>query len=50
MPYKVKGKNVYHFKHGRWLLKEKTRSHRNAIRAEHLLYGIEHGWKPSKKR
>jgi hypothetical protein len=47
MPYKVKGKQVLHFKHGKWSIKQTAHSHDNAIKTMHLLYGIESGWKPT---
>ena len=49
-PYKVKGAAVYHMKGGRWVKKQQAKSHENAIKAMHLLQGVEHGWKPTGKK
>jgi hypothetical protein len=48
MPYKIKGKVVYHKVKGHWSIKEKTHSHANAVKAVRLLHGIESGWKPTR--
>lgn len=45
MPYKVIGKKLYHYKSGKWSIKQTAKTHDNAIRAMHLLYGIEHEMK-----
>jgi hypothetical protein len=50
MPYKVLGKKVYHYKGGKWSLKQTARSHDKAMAAMHLLYAVEHGWKPTGKK
>ena len=50
MPYKVLGKNVLHKKGNKWSIKQTAKSHDNAIKAMHLLQGIEHGWKPGKRK
>jgi hypothetical protein len=50
MPYRREGSDVYHLKHGRWVLKEHTRSPGKARAAVHLLYGLESGWRPSRRR
>ena len=47
MPYKVKGKAVYHLKGGKWSVKQQCTSHENAVKAMNLLQGVEHGWKPT---
>ena len=47
MPYKVKGSAVYHKKGNRWVKKQQTSSPENAMKAMHLLMGVEHGWKPT---
>jgi hypothetical protein len=49
MPYKVKGKLVYHKKHGKWSIKQHTCSNANAKKAVRLLRAIEHGWKLNKR-
>lgn len=46
MPYKIKGKEVWHKKGNKWLLKQTATSHAKAIKTVHLLQGLEHGWKP----
>ncbi len=47
MPYKVEGSDVLHEKGGKWTVKQHCKSHAAALRAMHLLYGIESGeWKP----
>jgi Zn/Cd-binding protein ZinT len=48
MPYKVQGKNLMHFKQGRWTVKQVCKSHDNAIGAMKLLQMKEHGV-PTKK-
>lgn len=51
MPYKVIGRNVYHFKDGKWKLKQRAGSVAKAKATMNLLYGIESGrWKPTGKR
>jgi len=50
MPYKVIGKNVYHYKGGRWSIKQHCRSKVNARRAVRFLRGLSHGMKPIKRR
>lgn len=49
MPYKVEGKKLLHFKNGHWSVKQTAKSHDNAIKAMHLLEGVEHGWVPTKR-
>jgi len=49
MPYKVIGKKIYHYKEGKWSLKQTATSHDKAIKSMRLLYGIEHGMKVRKK-
>lgn len=46
MPYKIKGKEVWHFKNNKWSLKQTAKSHDNAVKTVHLLQGMEHGWQP----
>jgi len=48
MPYKVEGNVVYHKKGGKWVVKQRCKSHEKAKAAMRLLYGIEHGMKPKK--
>lgn len=43
MPYKRKGKVIYHFKNGKWSIKQRCKSVGNAIAALRLLNGLEHG-------
>ena len=43
MPYKVEGKNLMHYKGGRWKVKQHCTSHENAIKAMKLLRGLERG-------
>ena len=50
MPYKVSGNKVMHKKGSTWSVKQTCGSHAAAEKAIKLLQGIEHGWKPSKKR
>ena len=50
MPYKIKGKEVWHFKHGKWSIKQVAKSHANAIKTVHLLQGFEHGWYPDRSK
>lgn len=50
MPYKRVGKIIYHKIGGKWSIKQKTSSVANAIATMKLLQGIEHEWKPTKKR
>jgi hypothetical protein len=50
MPYKRKGKIIYHKKGGKWKVKQRAKSIKSAIRAMRLLQGLEHGWKPTGKK
>ena len=50
MPYKIKGKQLLHFKQGHWSVKQTATSHDNAVKAMRLLEGIEHGWSPTGDR
>jgi Zn/Cd-binding protein ZinT len=50
MPYKIKGKQLLHFKHGSWTVKQTASTHDKAVKAMHLLQGIEHGWVPKKRK
>ena len=50
MPYKVVGDTVYHKKSGVWKVKQQCGSHTKAKKAENLLRGVEHGWKPTGKK
>ena len=49
MPYKISGNKVLHKKGGKWSVKQKCSSPANARSALRLLYGVEHGWKPTGK-
>jgi len=50
MPYKRKGKVVYHKKGGKWKVKQTATSVAKAKRAINLLRGVEHGWKPTGRK
>jgi hypothetical protein len=50
MPYKIKGKEVWHKKHGRWSIKQVAKTHANAVKTVHLLQAFEYGWKSKKRR
>ena len=43
MPYKIVGKNLMHYKNGKWSVKQHCTSHANAVKAMRLLQGLEHG-------
>jgi len=43
MPYKIKGKKIYHLKGGKWSVKQTCSSHANAVKALGLLQGLESG-------
>ena len=43
MPYKLRGKTIYHKKGGKWIKKQTAKSVTNAKRAMKLLYGLESG-------
>lgn len=48
MPYKLKGRVIYHKKAGKWSIKQRAKSVASAKRALALLQGLEHGTiKPS---
>jgi len=49
MPYKRKGKTIYHKKGGKWTKKQAAGSVNKAKKAMNLLRGIEHGWVPTGK-
>ncbi len=49
MPYKAIGSVIYHFKNGKWSVKQHCGSSKAAKRAIRLLQGIEHGMKVRKK-
>jgi len=51
MPYKRKGKVIYHKKGGKWSIKQRATSIENAKKAMRLLQGLEHGnWRPTGKK
>lgn len=50
MPYRRKGRKVYHKKGGKWKVKQTCRSVSAAKRAINLLRGVAHGWKPTGKK
>ena len=43
MPYKIKGSVIYHKKGGKWSIKQRCKSHANAVKALGLLQGLEKG-------
>ena len=43
MPYKRKGKKIYHKKNGKWSVKQTAGSVENAKKTLGLLYGLESG-------
>ena len=45
MPYKVVGKNVMHYKDGKWSVKQHCSSHENAVKAVGLLHAKGYGSK-----
>lgn len=49
MPTRVRGKNVEHYKNGKWSVKQHCSSHENAVKAKRAIDASEHGWKPTKK-
>jgi hypothetical protein len=50
MPYKRKGKVIYSKSSGSWKVKQRCKSVEKAKSAIKLLKGIEHGWRPDKKK
>jgi len=50
MPYKRKGKVVYHYKGGKWRIKQVCKSEAAAKAAIRLLYGIEYGMVPRSRK
>lgn len=50
MPYKLKGKEVWHKKNGKWSLKQTATSVKKAEATIRLLQGIEHGMKLKKRK
>lgn len=50
MPYKTKGKVVYHKKGGKWKVKQRCKTAANARAARRLLEGVKRGWKPTGKK
>ena len=49
MPYRRKGKTIYHKKGGKWTKKQTCSSVAAAKKAMNLLRGVEHGWRPTGK-
>ena len=43
MPYKIRGKVIYHKKGGKWTVKQRCKSVANAKKALRLLEGLESG-------
>ena len=50
MPYKISGTKVLHKKGGHWSTKQVASSVKKAKATIRLLEGIEHGWKPTRKK
>jgi len=50
MPYKRSGKTIYTKASGKWKKKQTAKSVAAAKRAMRLLQGVEHGWKPSRRK
>ena len=50
IPYKTIGVKVYHFKNGKWSVKQTCSSPANAKKAANFLRGLEHGMVPKKKK
>jgi len=48
MPYKVEGRNVLKEEDGEWKIKQRCKSHENALAAKRLLDAKEHEWEPKK--
>ncbi len=49
MPYEIRGNNIYHYKNGKWSVKQRSTSKANAKKAMRLLQGVEHGWVPKSR-
>jgi len=49
IPYKTIGSKIYHFKNGKWSVKQTCSSPANAKKAMNFLRGLEHGMVPKKK-
>jgi len=50
MPYKRKGKVIYHYKKRKWSIKQRCRTIPNAKKAIKFLRGLSHGMKPMKRK
>ena len=50
MPYRRVGKTIQHKRAGKWTKKQTTKSIPAAKRAMNLLRGVEHGWKPTRRK
>jgi hypothetical protein len=50
MPYKRVGKTIYTKASGKWKKKQTAKSVAAAKKAMSLLRGVEHGWKPSRRK
>lgn len=48
MPYKRKGRIIYHLKNGKWEIKQRCQNIENAKATLRFLNGIEHGIKPKR--
>ena len=46
MPYKREGKQVLHFKNGKWSIKQTCKNAAAANKAIKLLNAVEHGYHP----
>jgi len=49
IPYKIIGSKIYHFKNGKWSVKQTCSNPANAKKAVNFLRGLEHGMVPKKK-
>ena len=50
MPYKRRGKTIYKKSGGKWRKKQTARTVAAAKKAMNLLRGVEHGWKPRRRK
>ncbi len=51
MPYEIRnGNEIWHFKDGKWSVKQKTDNAENAKKALRLLNAIENGYDPDKAK
>ena len=50
MPYRRKGRVIYHKVGGEWKVKQTCESVAAAKKAFRLLQGIAHGWRPTRRK